>query len=55
MTESSQLSDGRPMVTDLFLVKLHENVDDCFDRDMAVKAWIEGDWKEALTYLVEEW
>lgn len=54
MTDTTEVSDGRPMVTDLFLVEVREKVEDVWDRDMAIKAWIEGDWDEAVSYLEEE-
>lgn len=39
---------GRPMSTDEFLGKLFEAVDHHYDREEAIKAWLEGAWGEAL-------
>lgn len=42
------LDDGRPMETDVFLVYLLENCDDHWDFRHGIKAWVEGDWDEAM-------
>ncbi|MFG6500194.1 hypothetical protein [Sulfitobacter sp. 1A15106] len=44
-------SDGRPMPTDLFLVKLGKACDDHYDRSEAIKHWLEGAWDEAMEFL----
>lgn len=42
------LNDGRPCETDVFLATLFEQIDDVHDREVAIQAWIEGAWDEAL-------
>jgi hypothetical protein len=50
-TGLERIGDGRPMETDVFLVKLRGACDDHYDRDDAIKHWLEGSWDEALEYL----
>jgi len=45
--------DGRPMVTDVFITKAIEEIDDHYDLREVLKAWTEGSWDEALSYLKE--
>lgn len=42
------MSDGRPMNTDTFLVRLFENQSDIHDREGCIRSWLEGDWDEAV-------
>lgn len=49
----SPQDDGRPMPTDLFLVKLLGAVDDHYDRQDAITHWIEGAWDEAMSVITE--
>ncbi len=46
--------DGRPMVTDIFVQQAIEKIDDHYDLRDALKAWNEGEWDGALSYLTEE-
>lgn len=36
---------------DEFAARLLDEVDDHYDFRAAIKAWVEGDWKEAMSYL----
>jgi hypothetical protein len=45
--------DGRPMVTDLFLVKLLDSDLDDYSRVAAIRDWIEGDWVGAMEGIEE--
>lgn len=42
--------DGRPMPTDLFLVKLLEAKLDHYDTRECLQAWVEGAWEEAMDF-----
>jgi hypothetical protein len=48
LAEVEAADDGRPMVTDLFLVKLLESNLDDFDRVASIRDWVEGDWDAAM-------
>jgi hypothetical protein len=44
----TEFDDGRPMVTDLFLVKLLKSNLDDHDRVASIRDWVEGDWGGAM-------
>lgn len=43
------VDDGRPCVSDLFLVALFDQINDIHDREYFIKAWLEGDWECATS------
>lgn len=47
-------SDGRPCSMDVFAAALFDECDDHYDCADAIKEWLHGGWKEALSYLEDE-
>lgn len=45
--------DGRPCSMDIFASHLLDECYDCFDFQEAIKAWVEGAWDEALSFLCD--
>lgn len=56
--QGDTIDDGRPCSMDEFMAALFDERADALDIKEAAEAWIEGDWKYALAYLVnvpEHW